>query len=381
VSRCMNKIYVGESNIYLFEPGKNDALKRLTSGNLQEIWSLDSLAPNKLLGGSTESIFTFDINTNGLKTPVYASDLIPKAQFVYRFLRRKDKKTWAVAQNGLYLLNENADTVTDYFGKANKDSSHRLPFDVLHDAYEDETGNFWFATNGQGLFRWNKNKNPGEQEFRQFTSAEGLPSDILYRIETDDNNNLWISTDNGLVRFNTKNFKAHTYTTTDGISHNEFNRTSSFKAKDGRLFFGGLNGVNAFYPKDFRGDSSEFNMPLRVASFNQFIGSKDKLVDKTNELMQQNAITLHPGDKFFTMEFQLLDFEEERHRYAYMIEGIDKDWNYINENSIRLSGLPYGNFKLHVKGQNSEGEWSKKELAVHFSFLNLFTKQVGFILL
>jgi hypothetical protein len=112
----------------------------------------------------------------------------------------------------------------------------------------------------------------------------------------------------------------------------------------------GLNGLNAFYPKNFPGDSSEFNMPLRVVSFNQFIGSKDKLVDKTNELMQQNAITLHPGDKFFTMEFQLLDFEEERHRYAYMIEGIDKDWNYINENSIRLSGLPYGNFKLHVKG-------------------------------
>jgi hypothetical protein len=253
VSRCMNKIYVGESNIYLFEPGKNDALKRLTSGNLQEIWSLDSLAPNKLLGGSTESIFTFDINTNGLKTPVYASDLIPKAQFVYRFLRRKDKKTWAVAQNGLYLLNENADTITDYFGKASKDSSHRLPFDLLHDAYEDEPGLFGLQPMDRVYSGGIKIKIPGEQEFKQFTSAEGLPSDILYRIESDNYNNLWISTDNGLVRFNTKDFKAHTYTTADGISHDEFNRASSFKAKDGRLFFGGIKWPQRLLSKEFPG--------------------------------------------------------------------------------------------------------------------------------
>jgi two-component sensor histidine kinase len=372
VSRCMNKIYVGEMNIYLLEAGKNDVVKQLTSGNLKEIWSLDSLAPDKLFVGSTEAIFTFDINTSELKTPVYASDLIPKAQFVYRFLRRKDKKIWVVAQTGLYLLNENADTIVNYFGNAGRDSSHRLPFDLLHDAYEDEAGIFWFATNGQGLFEWIKNRNDSEPEFKQFTSADGLPSDILYRIESDGYNNLWISTDNGLVRFNTKNFKTRTYTTSDGISHNEFNRTSSFKTKDGRLFFGGLNGVNAFYPKDFRADTSEFNMPMQVVSFNQFIGSKDKLVDKTNELMQQNTITLNPTDRFFTLEFQLLDFDKERHRYAYMIEGIDKDWNYVNDNSIRFSGLPYGNFKLRIKGQNSEGSWSKMELAIPVSVLKPF---------
>src|SRR4029079_4360839 len=127
-----------------------------------------------------------------------------------------------------------------------------------------------------------------EQTFRQFNSADGFPSDILYRIESDDYNNLWISTDNGLVRFNTKDFKTRTYTTTDGISHNEFNRTSSFKAKDGRLFFGGLNGVNAFYPKDFQGDSTDAELPIYVISFNKFSANEDRLVDQTKELLAQN---------------------------------------------------------------------------------------------
>ncbi|MEO5893506.1 MAG: histidine kinase dimerization/phosphoacceptor domain -containing protein [Ferruginibacter sp.] len=374
--RCMNKIYAGEANIYSFEADKEKVLKRLTAGNLKEIWSIDSLAPDKLLVGSTEGILTFNIPNNSFAALSYSSDQIPKAKFIYRFIKRKDRKIWAVAQNGLYELNENADTVTDYFGKGSPDSSHRLPFEILDDAYEDNAGIFWFATNGEGLFRWDsykKTRMSKQQAFRQFNSADGLPSDILYRIESDEENNLWISTDNGLMRFNTKNYSVHTYLGADGISHNEFNRASSFKANDGRLFFGGLDGINAFYPKQFTGDSSQFNIPLRLISFNQFIGSSDRLIDKTSELIQQNKITLNPGDKFFTLEFQLLDFEESS-RYAYMIAGVDKEWNYINENSIRISGLPYGNFNLHIKAQNFKGAWSKNELTIPVNVVTPFYK-------
>ena len=383
VCRNMGKIYVGEANIYLAETGRESGLKKLTTDDLKEIWSIDSLAPGRLLVGSTIGVFTFNVDNSKL-TRVLDLPGTPKPQFVYRFIRRKDKKFWVVAQNGLFLLNEKATAIEDYFGKASEIPSHRLPFELLHDAYEDGNGVFWFATNGEGLFRWSGveyvNGN-NRQTFRQFNSADGLPSDILYRIESVDTKNLWISTDNGLTRFNTTDFKTHTYITADGISHNEFNRASSFKAEDGRLFFGGLNGINAFYPKDFAGDSSETNVPLRLVSLNQFEAAHDKLVEKTNELLQQNIVKLNPGDKFFILEFQLLDFEEGKHQYAYRIEGIDKDWNYISENFIRISGLPYGNFKLRIKGQNSEGAWSKNELNVPISVITPFYKTRWFYLI
>ena len=375
--RYMNKIYVGESNIYSFEAGTDKDLNKLTDVHLEAIWSLDSLSTGKLLAGCSDGILSFDIGTNKFKPLIYTSDDIPKAQFVYRFIRRKDKKIWAVAQNGLYLLNENADSVTDYFGKASRDTSHRFPFDILLDGYEDEAGIFWFATNGEGLFRWDKTKN----EFKQFNGADGLPSDILYRIESDDYKNLWISTDNGLLRFSTENFKTRIYTTSSGISHNEFNRTSSFKAKDGRLFFGGLDGVNAFYPRDFIGDSSVSRTPIHLISFNKFSAKEDKLIDQTNELLGQHRIVLLPGDRFFNLEFQLLDFEEGKLNYAYMIKGIDKDWNYISENSIRISGLPYGEHTLYVKGQSHNGQWSKSELKVPLIVLKPFYFQWWFIFL
>ncbi len=377
----MNRIFVADANIYSFDKDKKESLKMVTNVNLKEIWSLDSLSPGKLLVGCTDALLRFDINSHQLDLLSYSRSEIPNVKFVYRFIRRKDKKIWAVAQNGLYLLNENGNTIVDYFGKASSDSSHLFPFEIIHDAYEDRDGIIWFATNGEGLFRWDVNKKddaPG-QAFRQFNGADGLPSDILYRIESDDQDNLWISTDNGLLKFNTSNYKTRIYTTAAGISHNEFNRTSSFKAQDGRIFFGGLNGINAFYPREFSNDSITAGLPLRIISYNKFSGSENKLVDQTTNFLSQNKIVLYPEDRFFTLEFQLLDFEEGKLSYAYMIEGIDKTWNYINENSIRISGLPYGDYNLRIKGQSQNGQWSKKELNIPLKVNAPFYKSTWFI--
>ena len=46
---------------------------------------------------------------------------------------------------------------------------------------------------------------------------------------------------------------------------------------------------------------------------------------------------------------QLLDFEDGKSSYTYMIDGIDKDWNFINQNSIRISGLPYRKYKEYKR--------------------------------
>lgn len=369
------RVFTATNYLYEYSESKNKLVLFSEKTDERDIWTIASFAQENLLLGSSGAIINYNITTNEPLELAYLSAKFPKATFVYRFILRKNKTIWAVAQNGLYLLNEKGDTVLDYFGKQSADSTHRLPFDVLLDCYEDANEVFWFVTSGEGLFRWDKTKNV----FRQFSSANGLPSDILYRIESDAYNNLWISSDNGLARFNRKDFKTTNYTTRNGISHNEFNRTSSYKADDDRLFFGGLDGVNAFYPKDFASDSSVANSPLRIISFNKFSGKYDKLMEQTNELLLQNRILLEPGDGFFNLEFQLLDFDEGKLNYAYRIDGMDKDWNYISENSIRISGLPYGEYALHIKGQTPRGQWSTSELKIPVVVLKPFYLQWYFI--
>ncbi|MEO6917351.1 MAG: histidine kinase dimerization/phosphoacceptor domain -containing protein, partial [Chitinophagaceae bacterium] len=107
---------------------------------------------------------------------------------------------------------------------------------------------------------------------------------------------------------------------------------------------------------------------------------EDKLVDQTDALLAKKTISLFPGDRFFTLEFELLDFEEGESSYAYMIKGVDKDWNYISENSIRISGLPYGNHTLLVKGQTHDGLWSNSELKIPLTVIRPYYLQWWFII-
>lgn len=387
-----NNIYLsGATYLQRFNKTGDKVFDTLTISKTGEIWTIDSLSPEKILVGCAAGIFSFNTITKQVVIASYSSSSITPINFSYRFIKRKDKTIWLIAQNGLYLLDSNGEKILDYWKVINNDKNNIkretknekiLPFNILLDGYEDEEGIFWFATNGEGLYRWSKAKNtslPGGQDFQQFNITAGFPSDILYRIEADNYNNLWISTDNGLVRFNKKDFKTNSYNVSNGISHNEFNRISSFKSAGGKLFFGGLNGVNAFYPKDFLSDSTITNLPMRIIAFNKFSADDDKLVDQTTALIATNKIVLQPGDRFFNLEFQLLDFDEGRSNYAYRIEGIDKNWNYISENSIRISGLPYGKYPLHIKGQAHNGQWSNMELVIPITVLKPVYLQWWFI--
>ena len=348
-------IYCGGYNLFQYDE-ENNKISKYAGGQGTEIWSMFSVNDSLLLLGRTNGFSLFNSNTHQFDSISFADKNTSGAKFVYRFFRSADDTLWAAAENGLYKI-----TVANNRWSIIKEPSPVINSLSLLDVYFEENEICWLATNGEGLYRWDRKAN----SFRQFNITSGFPSDVLYRIEPDDYNNLWISSDYGLIRFNRKTLSVNTYTTSNGISHNEFNRTSSFRANDGRLFFGGLDGVNTFHPKDFIADTNTLNTPLRIISFNQFAGSQNGLINKTADLLNTSQITLAPNDQFFVLEFQLLDFtKDEIHRYAYQIEGLDKNWIYISENSLRISGLPYGNFTLHIKAQNHEGAWSKNELSI-----------------
>ncbi len=222
--------------------------------------------------------------------------------------------------------------------------------------FEDANGALWLATKGNGLLRWNRNTN----KVTRLTTENGLPANTLYRIEQDSKGYLWISSDNGLVCLDTANFNIKIYTTKDGLASNEFNRPSSCRAVDGRMYFGGLNGVNWFYPEQFWGDSAT-TAPLQIVSYQQY---RDKLEDLTTSLISSQHITLNPGDKFFTLQFVLLDYDNAPHQYAYHIAGLDTTWQNINETSIRISGLQPGDYNLCIRAQNLSGRWQASYLKI-----------------
>lgn len=259
---------------------KND-LKQVGS----DIWSVLYLENGQMLCGLSNGVQLLNIRNGKPMTINCLSSTEPR--FVYQLFKTKDDKIFATCSNGLFELDKNGCILKHYSAKTSN-KQLRIPMDDLTHICEDRSGDFWIATNGDGLYYWNRKKNL----FTHFTVADGLSSNLLYRIEPDEEGNLWISSDFGLMRFSTKDYSVFTFTTLDGLSNNEFNRTSSYRAKDGQLFFGGLNGIIGFYPSQILNENGLKNPPLQITKFLQFSSVENRLLENTDQLQKSNKIVL-----------------------------------------------------------------------------------------
>ena len=188
---------------------------------------------------------------------------------------------------------------------------------------------------------------------------------MIYACYPDQHNHLWLASDYGIIRFNKENFTSVAFTSAEGTSHHEFNRTSHLQDDSGNIFFGSLRGITKVDPDKFLTGEFDADLPLIITDFQRFEGKSDRLEDRTKEVIEDNRIVLRPNDKFFRIEFALLNYMDmERVNYAYKLEGVDEDWNYQEENYVRFSGMPYGRHVLKIKGQMPNGQWSASELTI-----------------
>ena len=236
---------------------------------------------------------------------------------------------------------------------------------------------WWFCTGGDGLIRWDKTKNVSTQ----FTIKDGLPSNVLYALLEDANGLFWISSNNGLIRFNPATFAIKTFTRKDGLPDNEFNRGSFFKATDGRFYFGGINGVTAFNPAALPDKKQDiFDASLQVVSLQSYNAARGKMIDKMPGLSSNGNIVLAPDDKFVILEAALLDYAAGTHQYEYRLEGLSNTWISSGDGNIRLDNLPYGQYTLHIRGQNGAGAWSIDELRIPLTVNAPFYRKLWFML-
>ncbi len=258
-------------------------------------------------------------------------------------------------QHGILARYSSADTGSYYIPTASVQHLHR-----------DAQGIYWLAST-DGLIRWDKARGT----HRVFTTEDGLSSNNLYAIYEDSLDRLWLSSAYGIMEFGKESHRVKTYLIEDGVSYNEFNRISHTRDSSGTIYFGSLNGVTAFHPRDFPPESNDAgSAPLSLSSFEQFDGTSGRLVERTAELTRGTSITLEPGDRFFTLEFALLAYDDAAHTaYFWKIDGIDSGWNALEEPTLRVSGLPYGEKTLRIKALQSNGQWGANELVYRVSGL------------
>ena len=260
---------------------------------------------------------------------------------------------WITHSQGLSRYDETSEDFTHF--PVDPRDPHSISHPNIMGLYETPDGIFWITTYGGGLNRFD----PTTGRSEVITTKDGLPSDALYGILPDDQGHLWISSNGGLVELDPSTLAMITYDVDDGLQSNEFNDRSFFRSRSGELFFGGVNGLNGFFPDQLK--KSDYQPPVVITSLIKS-GHREKL-----DLSADDAeLVVSYKENFFSFEFASLDYSTpDKNLYAYKLEGFDEDW--IQAGTRRFAGytnLDGGKYVFKVRGTNSDGIWSEHDASI-----------------
>ncbi len=216
--------------------------------------------------------------------------------------------------------------------------------------YEDRQGVLWIGTNGGGLNKFNRERG----DFTAFQEKDGLPNGVIYGILEDGNGNLWMSTNRGLVQFNASTNKFRTFTAREGLQSDEFNRNAYLKAHDGRMYFGGNEGLNGFYPTSIR--TNPYTPPVVLTDFKKF--NRSATLDSS--IAEMHTIELSYKENFVSFEFAALNYTlPEKNRYQYKLENFDAAWiDAGTKREATYTNLDGGTYIFRVRGSNNDDVWN-----------------------
>jgi len=259
---------------------------------------------------------------------------------------------------GLNLFDR--DTKTFKVFKHDPNDSNALRNNNIRALHEDRTGKLWIGT-AEGI-------NVLDIKTMQISAAEVnalLPNLVVNGIKEDDQQNLWISTNKGLSKYNMVTKEITNFTGVDGLQGNLFNYNSSLLTKSGRMYFGGVNGVNDFHPSEIH--LSTFKPKVNITHIKIMDQMLADVSDKKGRpLVSESAqalktLTLRHDQNVLEIGFSSLDFvSPQSNKYRYRLKNFDKNWisTDASKRTANYTNLDPGTYEFMVQGTNSDGLWS-----------------------
>lgn len=365
--QCLN-LYEDELWIGFFSKGIDVInLKTKTKRHYEKIGTPYSLDNNDIFSiytdntgqtwiGSSSGILQYDReNDRFVKQSQF------KGAFISDITEDKSGNLWFATYNGGAIrYNPRKKEVKNF--TYDKNDSTSIAYHKIISIFKDSKERLWFCSEDGGFCLFDHTT----ETFRRITIKNGLPSNVIHKIVEDDNHKFWISTNNGLVEYNPDNGDMKVFNRSNGLLTNQFNYKSGIKTKDGKLYFGSINGLIAFDPKTFKEDNSAANIVLTgFQIFNQevTVGPESPL---KQSITFTKKIELNHRQSSFSFDFAALNYGfSQTNKYAYKLEGLDKGWIHLDRKSrVSYSNITPGKYIFKVKTIGNNGKWSNKETSV-----------------
>jgi PAS domain S-box-containing protein len=263
--------------------------------------------------------------------------------------------------NGLNRFDRASESFVRY--RNDPEDPRSLSNDMVTTIHQDQSGSLWIGTGGGGLNRFD----PQKETFTRITENDGLPSNSVFSILPDDSGLLWIGTAGGLSRFDPQRGSFRNYTASDGLQGDQFTEASAFKSRDGELFFGGPNGLTAFFPEEIKDDENAPPIALTNLRLNYLPVPVEPDSVLQRGLAFADEIRLSQADRVISFDFAPLSYRTpEKNRCRYLLEGFDQDWTEVDRKdcTATYTNLDPGEYLFRVTGSNGDGVWNEEGVSI-----------------
>lgn len=261
---------------------------------------------------------------------------------------------WIATQNhGIYKLHsKNSNESVLHLGRENK----ILKTNQIEAMDADKQGNLWIGTKDGRILAYHIQTG----RLEEYTNSRLFQNNQILDIICLDQH-IWISTSSNIYKIEPQRKEIIEYTSTDGLPISLFTkRCYTVDEKSKEIYFGGYNGIVAF-------PSSSF-VPLyksRVLVSDIKINNRSALLlQGSNKIdFEKKSIVLNPDEGNIEIDFSSLEYHHpQKIRYAYKLEGVDKDWIYAprGRSFATYNNLGKGDYRFLIKATNLNNQWSNE---------------------
>jgi signal transduction histidine kinase/DNA-binding response OmpR family regulator/ligand-binding sensor domain-containing protein len=351
-------LFVGTNNglIAIFDRSSEKIKRILKIPGERSVMSLIAVGDGSILIGTTgeNSLIRFD--EKGKITDEFRDAKNNKIEFEFvRSIEKIADNEFIILTNKYGYYRYNIETLEcQFIDLVNYSNS---PNDAINCLFKDRNSQLWFGTSENGLYQMDLQGNL----LNHFIYPDQLSSNIINAISSDENGNIWFSQLNNLSVYDHKIKKIKNFTTFD---INEFSLRSALLT-NGIMFFGGDKGLVAFEPSKLNKRSVVPPLVINKFSIN------NTSVKPTEIDFRNTAFKLLYNQSNISIDYTALEyFSPKVINYAYMLEGFDKGWNYV-DNNLRAyyTNLPSGKYRFLLKASVNEEVWSEEIMMMQFSVL------------
>jgi len=179
---------------------------------------------------------------------------------------------------------------------------------------------------------------------KSIDKQSGMLNDYIYAILPVSNTSSVFASNNMGISFISLNGTIRNYTKEFGLQSNEFNTESAAKSGTGKFYFGGVNGINSFYPEAL---SETIDTPILNITH---LLINDSLLNASTGSWNGDTLALKYPQNHIQLDLAAMGlFNADEYTYTYRLSNFENVWQTTHQPIGIKYTLSPGKYLLEVK--------------------------------